>query len=143
MITPVGAEAAQWLAALHASAFAPAELWSATVIALQLNAPGGFGYADHRGGMILGRAIAGEAEVLTLAVSPRLRRSGIGRGLLDKAITHARQEGATALFLEVSVANTPALALYESAGFTTIGQRRGYYTDGTDALVMRLNLPAT
>jgi ribosomal-protein-alanine N-acetyltransferase len=44
------------------------------------------------------------------------------------------------MFLEVRPSNTPALALYQKAGFETIGRRKGYYpaADGReDALVMR------
>lgn len=139
MIVQVGAEAAPWLAALHATAFPVSESWSATVIALQLSAPGGFGFADLGRGMILGRAVAGEAEVLTLAVAPAVRRGGIGRRLLEHAIAHARVEAAEAMFLEVSVVNEAALRLYRAVGFAAVGERRRYYANGTDALVMRLD----
>jgi ribosomal-protein-alanine N-acetyltransferase len=136
----VGSEHAPALALLHASSFPAAERWSATVISLQLSAPGGFGFADSRGGMILGRAIGEEAEVLTLAVEPGTRRRGLGAGLLRSAMAHAAAAGATAMFLEVAVTNLAAIGLYRGLGFAVVGERRRYYADGTDALVMRRSL---
>jgi len=130
---------ARMLAVLHASAFPPPEAWSATVIGLQLAAPGGFGLLDPRGGMILARAIDAEAEVLTLAVDPAVRRQGIARGLLRAALRAAADRGAAAMFLEVSVVNDAAIGLYRGLGFVEIGRRRRYYADGTDALVMRVS----
>ena len=141
-LVPVRPADALFLSHLHRSAFAPAEAWSATVIALQLESPGGFGLLDPRGGMILGRAIAREAEVLTLAVEPGMRRGGIGRGLLAGAMVRARALDADAMFLEVAVNNDPAIGLYRAAGFEQVGLRRRYYADGTDALVMRVSLSA-
>ncbi len=136
----VGAADATVLAAIHESAFLPAERWSATVIGLQLGAPGGFGLIDSRGGMILARVIADEAEVLTLAVAPSLRRRGAGAGLLRAAMARAAGLGARSMFLEVSVVNDGAKALYLRSGFREVGRRRRYYADGTDAIVMRISL---
>ena len=45
--------------------------------------------------------------------------------------------GARAAFLEVSIGNKAARALYERAGFAPAGRRPRYYADGTDALVLR------
>lgn len=139
-IVAVTAAEAGVLAELHATAFPPAEAWSATVISLQLGVPGAFGLADARGGLILARVIADEAEVLTLAVDPLSRRQGIARGLLSAAMAQAAAGGAGSMVLEVSVANPAARRLYNSAGFREVGRRRGYYADGTDALVMRAEL---
>lgn len=142
-LVPVRPTDAPWLSRLHRTAFPPAEAWSATVIALQLEAPGGFGLLDPRGGMILGRAIAREAEVLTLAVEPGMRRGGIGRGLLAGAMARARALDADTMFLEVAVTNEAAIGLYRGVGFEQVGLRRRYYADGTDALIMRVGLSAT
>jgi ribosomal-protein-alanine N-acetyltransferase len=49
--------------------------------------------------------------------------------------------GAAAMFLEAAVTNAAALALYAAHGFTRAGLRRRYYTDGTDALILRSTLP--
>jgi ribosomal-protein-alanine N-acetyltransferase len=40
------------------------------------------------------------------------------------------------MFLEVAADNTAARALYAAAGYQQVGQRRGYYAGGIDALVL-------
>jgi ribosomal-protein-alanine N-acetyltransferase len=131
------------MAAVHRMAFPPREAWGTDAIAIQLALPGGFGWLDPRGGMILARVAADEVEVLTVAVVPEARRQGIGARLLDAVMTVAVARGARAAFLEVSVGNTAARALYEQAGFTPVGRRPRYYADGTDALVLRRALIPT
>ena len=107
---------------------------------LQLEVPATFGLIHSRGGMILGRVAADEAEILTLAVNPGQRRRGIGSALLRAAMDRAASLGATTMFLEVAVTNDPARALYAAHGFTEAGMRRHYYSDGTDALILRSTL---
>ena len=90
-------------------------------------------------GFVLARAVAGEAEILTLAVAPAARGKGLGRALLQAAISKAQALGAQTMFLEVGADNPAALALYAGLGFTKVGDRKGYY-QGRDALVLRLPL---
>ena len=137
---------AQALAEVHATAFDHA--WSAAEIAQLLDGAGGFALLIEDGeaavAFILCRAIAGEAEILTLAVAPSARRRGLARALVDAAAGAARMAGAQSLFLEVADDNAPAIGLYPAAGFDQAGLRRGYYHRGpagaVDALVMRLDL---
>lgn len=135
--TPAHAEA---MALLHGRAFAGRERWGCGAIALQLGLPGAFGWIAPVGGMILARTIADEAEILTLAVDPAVRRTGIGGTLLRQALATARLHGAVAMFLEVAFANTAARALYADTGFVQVGCRPGYYPEGGDALVLRRSL---
>jgi ribosomal-protein-alanine N-acetyltransferase len=128
------------MAAVHRMAFPLNETWGAEAIARQLALPGVFGWVDPHGGMILARAAADEMEVLTLAVIPKVRRQGIGLRLLGAALAHAAERGAQIAFLEVSVGNVAARALYERAGFVPAGLRPRYYADGSDALVLRRTL---
>jgi ribosomal-protein-alanine N-acetyltransferase len=128
------------LAAIHASAFSDPDAWSRDVFDLQLRLPNVFALLHEAGGLILLRAAADEAEILTLAVTPGVRRGGIGYSLLTNGIAVAGQLGAKAVFLEVSVANIAAQALYTKAGFIQAGQRPQYYSDRSDALVLRLDL---
>jgi [ribosomal protein S18]-alanine N-acetyltransferase len=128
------------LAAIHAAAFPPHDAWGEDAIALQLALPGAFGLIDERGGMLLGRITVDEAEVLTLAVAPLERRQGIATGLLRATTERVRAHGGTAMFLEVAIGNAPALALYRREGFIEVGRRRHYYSDSSDALVLRMNL---
>ncbi|MGW8319501.1 MAG: GNAT family N-acetyltransferase [Candidatus Promineifilaceae bacterium] len=52
-----------------------------------------------------------------LYVVPEARRQGIGRALMERARTFARESGAKALLLETAVDNLAAQALYESLGY--------------------------
>lgn len=116
------------LAALHAAAFdAP---WSADDILRFAEDRGGFAIIAEDGaapaGFILCRMMAGEAEVLTLAVRPDARRRGIGRALLEGALALCRP-AAAAMFLEVAADNPGAISLYAGAAFDVVGRRAGYY----------------
>ena len=133
------------LAKAHASAFdAP---WPPEAFSTLMGTPGVFALAAVDGapvGLILMRAIAGEAEVLTLAVEPAHRRRGVARALLRAGLAQAEAAGAEEAFLEVAADNAGALALYREEGFAQAGHRGGYYrrTDGeaVDALVLRRTL---
>jgi ribosomal-protein-alanine N-acetyltransferase len=131
------------LAAAHRLAFD--EAWGAEAFAALLASPGVFALAAGEsgaiGGFILCRTVAGEAEVLTLAVAPAHRRRGVAKLLLGVAMVEARRAGAEAMFLEVAADNAPALALYRGAGFTQVGLRRRYYgPEQVDALVLQRDL---
>ncbi|MDO5611661.1 MAG: GNAT family N-acetyltransferase [Paracoccus sp. (in: a-proteobacteria)] len=124
------------LAALHARCFTVPRPWNADEISDVLSAPGAF-LLLVRGGFLIGRAIAGEAELLTVAVPPEMRRQGVGRALLHGFALAAAQRGADEAFLEVASDNTAARALYAADGWGDAGRRRGYYGPGLDALVLR------
>lgn len=128
------------LAAIHQAAFPAGERWGADAIALQLGLFGAFGFVSGRGGFILARCVAGEAEILTLAVDPAARRMGIGRALMTQAMRTAGSGGASAMFLEVAEVNAPARALYAACGFSEVGRRARYYAGGVDALVLRATI---
>jgi ribosomal-protein-alanine N-acetyltransferase len=132
------------LAAVHAECFH--EPWDASAIAEVMTSPGAFGFriADAEDGAVLGfalgRAIVGEAELLTLAVAPAARRRGLAQALVAAVAAAAGDAGAAALFLEVADDNAPALALYRALGFEAVGRRPGYYrrmAAVADALVLR------
>ena len=64
---------------------------------------------------------AGRDAFLTeIFVAPVHRRGGVARALMYAVIDSARAAGAAALHLMVYPDNTPAIALYERAGFTRI-----------------------
>jgi ribosomal-protein-alanine N-acetyltransferase len=77
-------------------------------------------------GFGLGRVIAGEAELLLLAVGRTAQRRGVGASLLRRFISVAKRRGAERLHLEVRDGN-PAVSLYRNAGFEEVGRRRNYY----------------
>ena len=147
-LRPAADPDAEAMAALHALSFAAS--WSAGEMRELMRGPGGYGLVIEApagralAGFILCRMLAGEAEVLTLAVDPTERGRGLGGVLLRAALDLAATAGGEAMFLEVAADNAPAIALYRRAGFEPVGQRRGYYArqDGpaVDALVYRRDL---
>jgi GNAT superfamily N-acetyltransferase len=55
-------------------------------------------------------------------VAPEVRGSGIGRGLIDAVVRWTREVGGNEVRLWVVESNTPAVRLYESAGFVPTGE---------------------
>jgi len=128
------------LAALHAKCFIMPRPWSAAEFVTLLSSTGVF-LQTTAAGFALGREIAGESELLTLAVDPALQRQGHGHHLLTAFEAKSRKRGATEALLEVAATNTAALALYKTAGYTESGRRPRYYTppqgEKIDAILMR------
>jgi [ribosomal protein S18]-alanine N-acetyltransferase len=78
------------------------------------------------------------ARVLMLTVVPELRRQGIGTMLMGKFMDEARRKGAKVLTLEVRRGNIQALEFYSKFNFMLVGEIKGYYNDGEDALQLQL-----
>ncbi len=94
-------------------------------------------------GFALGRAVAGEAELVTVAVDPGARRQGQGRALLAAFEARARTLDAETAFLEVADDNTAAQGLYRTTGWVETGRRKGYYrraAGAVDAVMMNKSL---
>ena len=79
--------------------------------------------------------VAGEAEIMNVAVLPEYRRNGVADELMLRLISVAREKSCEAITLEVADGNLGAIALYEKHGFTVVGRRLGFYK-GKDALKM-------
>jgi ribosomal-protein-alanine N-acetyltransferase len=79
-------------------------------------------------------------HIKDLAVRPEARGNGLGRRLLQQALTAMAIDGAAVVKLEVRVSNDPARELYQSVGFRPARRIPRYYGDGEDALVMVLDL---
>ncbi|MBX9765777.1 MAG: GNAT family N-acetyltransferase [Bdellovibrionales bacterium] len=77
-------------------------------------------------------------EICAIGTHPLYRRGGLGAELLSelKALASARSVGAREIWLEVSERNRSAIDVYLAHGFRVVGQRPGYYPDGSSALVM-------
>lgn len=111
-------------------------------VAVDGTTAGGSDLAGYAGLSVVGDV----AEVMTVAVGPERRGSGLGRGLLDLLHAGAQQAGSSAVLLEVRADNLPARHLYETSGYRVVHTRRGYYRSeeqggpAVDALVMRKEL---
>ncbi len=114
------------------SAFDPqyGEAWTAAQLRSMMSMPGCVLVIGRLGEQPVGfgllRSMAGEAELLLLAVDPAHRGAGHGRRILDRCLMIAERSGAEAVFLEVRDSN-PAVHLYSKAGFNQDNRRRNYY----------------
>jgi ribosomal-protein-alanine N-acetyltransferase len=123
------------LEALEGAAFA--DPWTRAQIGGELTEPHALVLVTQGlEGYAVFRHIAGEAELLRLAVAPAARRRGWARRLVERGLDILRTGGCGRCYLEVRTTNGPAIALYEELDFRRAGQRRRYYADGTDALIM-------
>lgn len=87
-------------------------------------------------GFLVARTMAGDMEILNLAVHPNFHRRGIGRALLQCAISWAAEDRANHVFLEVRSSNTVAGKFYEANGFSQTGVRPNYYRDPVEAALL-------
>ena len=101
------------------------------------------GVADSEVLGYAGAVVAGaEGDVTNIAVLCREKQKGIATVLLKHLIRETITAGVQDLFLEVREHNTPALRLYEAAGFVPVGRRKGYYDKPKeDAVLMKKTLP--
>ena len=92
-------------------------------------------------GIVIGRKVLDEAEVLNLAVRDGNRGKGEGRKLLGRLLQDYEVAGVKRVFLEVRESNTGAIGFYLHQGFVHIGTRKDYYQAPKEAaLVMELRL---
>ena len=114
------------------ASFDPAygEAWTAPQCAGLLPMPGVWLTLARCDGKVVGfalsRLVAGEAELLLLAVSGDEQGRGIGRKLVERFVEDSASRGAERLHLEVRDGN-PAVALYRRMDFSEVGRRRNYY----------------
>jgi putative acetyltransferase len=78
-------------------------------------------------------------EVKSMRVADAWLGKGVGRAMLDHIVGEARRMGLTSLWLETGSAPafTPALRLYETAGFMHCGPFEGYADDPFSVFMMR------
>jgi ribosomal-protein-alanine N-acetyltransferase len=84
----------------------------------------------------LGRTPPFEYEIHTIGVDPAYQGQGIGRRMMTELLDYAGAD--SVVYLEVRTDNGPAIGLYTSLGFITVGLRKRYYrVSGADAYTMR------
>lgn len=81
---------------------------------------------------------AGELHIGNVGIGSAFRRKGLGKELIRFILAHFPE--AESAYLEVKKTNSPAIRLYEQFGFSALMERRAYYNDGSDALVMVKNM---
>ena len=141
-LSPARARDAASLAALHAASFSRG--WSESEFEQLLTDRSVICDRAASGrrnvGFIVSRRAADEAEILSVAVVRAWQGRGLARRLLDLHLRRLAGLRLRAVFLEVDEDNAPALRLYARAGFREVGRRKGYYSAGKSALVLRRDL---
>lgn len=83
------------------------------------------------GADIVGYIIVYGDDIISIAVRDECRRAGVGGELLKSVLVTK-----TELFLEVRESNTQAISFYKKYGFNSVGNRKKYYPDGENAIIM-------
>lgn len=84
--------------------------------------------------LVLFHAGTSLARIYSIAVDPRLQRSGFGRLLMEGAERAALAAGCVYMRLEVRPDNTGAINLYKRLGYRKFGTLDDYYEDHAEAL---------
>ena len=86
-------------------------------------------------GYIGAYTVFGESDIMTVAVSPKYRKCGIGKQLVN-ALFEELCGKSEVVFLEVRASNVAAISLYTSLGFEKIGVRKNYYKLPTEDAIL-------
>ena len=82
-------------------------------------------------------SIIDEGYITNIAVFPEYRNKGIGKALLERLFSFARDNSLSFVSLEVRESNSVAIALYEKLGFKLEGKRKNFYSaPQEDACIM-------
>jgi len=74
-----------------------------------------------------GRKLEHKAFIWGMYVTPRWRRRGIGRQLVERVLSHAaEQPGLRRVNLGVNASNAAAIGLYEAVGFKSYGVEQAF-----------------
>ena len=100
-----------------------------------LNNPMAYYFVCEKNNQIVGYIncwVSDNTEILNFCVEPLYRKQGIGSMLFDEVEKIA--EGV--ISLEVRVSNLNAINFYSKRGFKKALLRKGYYSNGEDAILM-------
>lgn len=77
-----------------------------------------------------------QIRIYSIAIAPKARGLGLAKRLMTYVEDVCKKELKDRIRLEVSKINIPAIQLYQSLGYKTVGERPNYYANGGTALVM-------
>ena len=92
-------------------------------------------------GICVFHVILDEAQINYFVVDQKFRKQGLGSYLMNYLIKRCKKLNINKLLLEVSVNNVAAEKFYSRFDFSTVGIRRNYYKDGSDAFLKEKKLP--
>ncbi len=143
-VIPLGAAQSAELARIHGLAFPSAAWDEQAFVNLMAGAPcAAWGARSHDARLsafVLVQVAGAEADIVTVATVPSLRRIGLATRLFQSALHDLAARGVERLALEVAEDNQAARGLYAKLGFEAVGRRKNYYARGrgeaVDALVL-------
>ena len=91
-------------------------------------------------GICVFHVILDEAQINYFVVNKKFREKGFGSFLMRYLIKRCKEQNINKLFLEVSHSNYEAQRFYTRFNFFTVGIRKNYYKDGSDALIKEKKL---
>ncbi len=91
-------------------------------------------------GICVLHVVLDEAQINFFVVNQKYREKGYGSYLMSYLIKECEKSNINKIFLEVSSTNITAEKFYSRFDFFTVGIRRNYYKDGSDALLKEKNL---
>jgi len=119
-------------------------LWSKKQWAKELRKEGvkvfGLLFSNLIIGICVFHVVLDEAQINFFVVNQKYRKKGFGSYLMRYLIKQCEKLNVNKLFLEVSHTNKTAEKFYNSFHFRTVGIRRNYYKDGSDALLKEKKL---
>jgi len=86
-------------------------------------------------GYIFSHVVDDDVQILNIAIDIPFQHKGYGEQLLSYFLDQFNTD--ISIHLEVRKSNFPAINLYLKFGFHETGTRKGYYTDGEDAIIMQ------
>ena len=91
-------------------------------------------------GICVFQVVLDEAQINFFAINHNYRKKGFGTYLMNYLINECKKLNISKLILEVSHANFTAEKFYSRFDFATVGIRKKYYKDGSDALLKEKKL---
>ncbi len=86
-------------------------------------------------GIYVVQIIIDEAQINYFSIKQKFRRKGYGSYLMTYLIKECEKLNIKKLLLEVSETNSIAEIFYCKFDFLTVGRRKNYYRDGSDAVL--------
>ena len=91
-------------------------------------------------GICVFQVVIDEVQINYFVVNQNFRKRGFGSYLMSFLIKRCKKLNINKLILEVSQSNITAENFYNRFDFSTVGIRRNYYKDGSDALLKEKKL---
>ena len=91
-------------------------------------------------GICVFHVVLDEAQINYFVVDKKYRKKGFGSFLMKFLIKRCEKLNLNKLVLEVSQSNVTAEKFYSHFDFFTVGIRKNYYKDGSDALLKEKKL---